>query len=55
MSNVTEINAELTLEEMIAELTEQQAKFILHASVIANHLPMHWLIRGIKLAEVIRT
>lgn len=40
--------------KMIDDLTEDQAKFILHASVLAGHLPDYWLRQGIELARMVR-
>lgn len=43
-----------TMEETVDELTEEQAKFILKASVIAGHLPVFWLEKGIELAKMVK-
>lgn len=43
-----------TTEEIIDDLTEEQAKFILKASVIAGHLPSYWLDKGIELAKLVK-
>ncbi len=44
----------LSLSEIIETLTEAQAKFILHASVIAGHLPRYWLNEGVKLSRMLK-
>lgn len=44
----------LTTDEIMETLTEAQAKFILHASVIAGHLPRYWLEQGVKLSRSVR-
>jgi len=41
----------LTTDEIMETLTEAQAKFILHAAVIAGHLPRYWLDQGVKLSR----
>lgn len=43
-----------TTGEIIDELTEQQAKFVLHAAVISGHLPEYWLKQGVELARMVR-
>ena len=42
------------MEETVDDLTEEQAKFILKASVIAGHLPFYWLEKGIDLSKLIK-
>jgi hypothetical protein len=41
-----------TMHEIIDDLTEQQAKFILEASVVAGHLPEYWLRKGVELSKM---
>lgn len=43
-----------TLNEIVETLTEQEAKFILQASVIAGHLPRYWLDKGVELARMVK-
>lgn len=38
----------------MATLTEAQAKFVLHLSVIAGHMPRYWLEKGVKIARDIK-
>lgn len=45
---------ELTVEQIIETITEDQAKFILHASVIAGHLSRDWLEKGVKLSRSVK-
>lgn len=45
---------ETPIDVLMASITEEQAKFILHASVIAGHMPRHWLEEGIKLAKLVK-
>lgn len=40
--------------KMIDDLTEDQAKFVLHASALAGHLPDYWIRQGIELARMLR-
>lgn len=42
-----------TMEETVDELTDEQAKFILKAAVVAKHLPLYWLNKGIELAKML--
>lgn len=43
-----------TIEEIVDELTEEQAKFVLKAAVVAKHLPAYWLEKGIELAKMVK-
>lgn len=45
---------ELSLDEIMETLTEDQARFILHISVVAGHLSRHWLDEAIKLSRSIK-
>lgn len=45
---------ELSNEEILETLTEDQAKFILHASIIAGHLSRHSFEQGVKLSRSVR-
>ncbi len=46
---------EMPLDEVMETLSEEQAKFILHASIIAGHLPRYWFDQGVVLSRSIRT
>ena len=43
-----------SMEETVDELTEEQAKFVLKAAVVAKHLPLYWLEKGVELAKMVK-
>lgn len=45
---------DMPLEEIMGALTEEQAKFIIQASVIAGHLFRTWLEEGVKLSRMVK-
>lgn len=51
---MTQEDKEPSLDNIVDALNEEQAKFILKASVITGHLPKYWLEKGIKLAKIIK-
>lgn len=45
---------EQSIEEILETMTEEQAKFVIHASVVANHLPRYWFEEAVKLSRSVK-